>query len=71
MPRVSSKRQITIPARQCEELGIQPGDEVESFIADGKITLIKKTDGAAEGILQHIKAKNDMSDDESLQSSLR
>ncbi|MGI9275076.1 MAG: AbrB/MazE/SpoVT family DNA-binding domain-containing protein [Endozoicomonas sp.] len=70
MPKVSAKRQITIPVDQCEELGIHPGDEVESYVADGKITLIKKVTGAAEGILQHVKAKNDMSDDESLQSAL-
>ena len=71
MPRVSAKRQITIPANQCEELGIQPGDEIESFIADGRITLVKKHKGAAKGVLKHVKDKQNISDDDSLQSALQ
>lgn len=71
MPKLSAKRQITIPAGQCDELGIQPGDEIESFIVDGRITLIKKHKGAAKGALKHIKAKRDISDDDSLQSVLQ
>jgi len=30
MPRISSKGQVTIPARVREELGLKPGDEVET-----------------------------------------
>ena len=71
MPKLSAKRQITIPAGQCEELGIQPGDEIDSFIVDGRITLIKKHKGAAKGVLKHVKAKQDISDDDSLQSALQ
>ncbi len=71
MPKLSSKRQITIPAGQCDELGIQPGDEIDSFIADGHITLIKKTTGAARGALKHVKTKLDISDDDSLQSAVQ
>ena len=71
MPILSSKLQITLPASQCEELGIQPGDEVECFVADGKITIIKKIKGAAEGILSHVKPQVDISDEESLQSALQ
>ncbi|WP_422135386.1 AbrB/MazE/SpoVT family DNA-binding domain-containing protein [Endozoicomonas sp. ALD040] len=70
MPKLSAKRQITIPAGQCEELGIQPGDEIDSFIVDGRITLIKRHKGAAEGFLKHVKTKQDISDDDSLQSGL-
>ena len=71
MPILSSKRQITLPVSQCEELGIQPGDELECFVADGQITIIKKIKGAAEGILSHVKPQVDISDDESLQSALQ
>ena len=71
MPKLSSKRQITLPAGQCDELGIQPGDEIESFIADGQLTLIKKCKGAAKGALKHVKPKHDISDDDSLQSALQ
>jgi len=70
MPKVSSKRQITIPASQCKELGIQPGDEVESFVASGQITIVKKVKGSAKGLLKSVKGKSSISDEESLQSAL-
>jgi len=70
MPKVSSKRQITLPVEQCLQAGIEPGDEVQSFVADGHITLVKKTAGAARGILSHIRPDASMTDEDSLQSSL-
>ena len=70
MPKVSAKRQITIPIDQCQEMQIKPGDEVETFIHNGQITLVKKEQGAAKGILKDIHAKEQISDEESLQSSL-
>jgi bifunctional DNA-binding transcriptional regulator/antitoxin component of YhaV-PrlF toxin-antitoxin module len=42
MPKVSSKRQITLPIEQCQEPGIKSSDEFQSFVADGHITIIKK-----------------------------
>lgn len=66
MPKVSAKRQITLPVNQCEELDIQPGDEVESFIANGHITIVKKVRGAADGILKHVKGDHSMTDRDSL-----
>ncbi|MEW8329500.1 MAG: AbrB/MazE/SpoVT family DNA-binding domain-containing protein [Candidatus Thiodiazotropha sp.] len=71
MLKVSAKRQITLPISQCEALGIEPGDEVESFIADGLLTIIKKRKGAAKGLLKSIRAKRDVTDEESLQSALK
>lgn len=71
MPKVSSKRQITLPVVQCEALGIEPGDEVESYIADGQLTIIKKIKGAAKGILKQVKGNSSMTDEESLQSALK
>ena len=70
MPKVSSKRQITLPAAQCESLGIQPGDEVAIFIANGQLTNVKKKKGAAKGMLKHAKGDSTVSDEESLQSAL-
>lgn len=70
MPKVSSKRQITIPIDQCRSLGIEPGDEVESFVADGQLTLVKKSKGSAQGLLSHIQPHNSMTDEESLQSAM-
>ena len=71
MAKISSKRQITLPVDQCEELGIRPGDEVEVFAANGVMTIIKKRSGAAQGLLEHIPIDKRVSDTESLQSSLR
>ena len=54
MPKISSKRQITLPVDQCLELGIIPGDEYQSFVADGHITIVKKKSGAAPGDLKKL-----------------
>jgi hypothetical protein len=70
MPKISSKRQITLPIEQCLELGLQPGDEYQSFIANGHITIIKKKPEAAQGILKHVVANASITDEESLQSAL-
>jgi len=70
MPRVSAKRQITLPVSQCEALGIRPGDEIESFIADGQLTIVKKSMGAAKGLLKGIESKSSMSDEASRQSAM-
>ncbi len=70
MPKVSSKRQITIPVDQCQQANIEPGDEIETFIYGGHITIVKKERGAAKGILDQIKADKRISDEKSLESIL-
>lgn len=70
MPKVSAKRQITLPINQCHALGIKPGDIVESFVVDGQITLVKKVPGAAKGLLSNVQALNEMTDEESMQSAI-
>lgn len=70
MPKVSTKRQITIPINLCEEADIHPGDEIETFIFNGQITLVKKEKGAAKGMLSAIKRDKKMSDEQSLQSTM-
>ena len=70
MPRVSAKRQITLPIDQCREVGIGPGDEVSSYIADGRITIVRKTPGAARGFLRHVVGDPTVSDEESLEGAL-
>jgi len=64
------KRQITLPIEQCRKIGIQAGDEYESYVCDNRITIIKKTKGVAKGLLENIKIDNFITDAESLQSSL-
>ena len=70
MPIISSKRQITLPVSQCKELGIHPGDEYQSFVADGHITIVRKEPGAARGRLKGIKADDGITDEESRQDVL-
>lgn len=70
MPKVSSKRQITLPVDQCRQVGLEPGDEYESYVVDGHITIIKKSSGAAKAILRHVKGNDSISDEESLESAL-
>ena len=70
VPRVSSKRQITLPIDQCREVGIGPGDEIRSFVADGRITIVRKTAGAARGFLSHVAGDAAVSDDEFLEDAL-
>lgn len=70
MPRVSMKRQITLPIEQCRKIGIQAGDEYESYVYDNRITIIKKSKSVAKGLLKNIKTDKSMTDAESLQSSL-
>lgn len=70
MPRVSAKRQITLPIDQCREVGIGPGDEYRSFVADGRITIVRKTAGAAKGFLSYVAGDLAVSDEESLQDAV-
>lgn len=70
MPRVSAKRQITLPVEQCREVGIGPGDEYRSYVADGRITIVRMVPGAAKGALRHIVGDPAVSDEESLKDAI-
>ena len=66
MPKVSAKRQITLPVGVCNELDIQPGDEVEIFRYGNQFNIVKKVSGAAAGLLKGVKLNEDVSECESL-----
>ena len=70
MPRVSAKRQITLPVDQCREVGIGPGDPFRSFVADGRITIVPMVPGSAKGCLRHLKGDPSLSDEDSLRGAL-
>nr|MBV6629342.1 AbrB/MazE/SpoVT family DNA-binding domain-containing protein [Oceanococcus sp. HetDA_MAG_MS8] len=71
MPKVSAKRQITLPIEQCRVAGIEPGDEYQSFVDnDGHITIVKKVAGAAHGLLSGVKTDSAISDEASMQSGM-
>ena len=65
MPKVSAKRQITLPADQCRLVGIEPGDECQSFVAEGRITIVRQEPGSAWGCLAHLEGDPTVSDEES------
>lgn len=71
MPKVSAKRQITLPIEQCVVAHINAGDDIESFVdRQGVISIIKKHSGAAKGLLKGIKVNADISESKSLESAL-
>ena len=69
MPRVSAKRQITLPAAGCRKLGIKPGDEVKIFWCSNQFSIIKSEPGAASGILKGLKADKRYSEHDSVMSN--
>lgn len=70
MPKVSAKRQITLPADQCRLVGIEPGDEFLSFVADGRITIVRREPGSAWGCLAYLEVDPMISDEESRQEAI-
>jgi bifunctional DNA-binding transcriptional regulator/antitoxin component of YhaV-PrlF toxin-antitoxin module len=71
MPKVSAKRQITLPIEQCKLAGIEPGDEYDSYVDnEGHITIVKKLVSAAKGILKGIAINKSYNDEQSLESGL-
>lgn len=70
MPKVSAKRQITLPAHQCRQAAIEPGDEYRSFVANGHITIVSLKAGSAWGCLRHVNADETISEEQSRQDGL-
>jgi bifunctional DNA-binding transcriptional regulator/antitoxin component of YhaV-PrlF toxin-antitoxin module len=70
VPRVSSKRQITLPIDQCRALDIEPGDVVETFVYKDQITIVKKERGSAFGRLRHLRGA-DVSDEQSREDAIK
>lgn len=68
MPRVSAKRQITLPVSGCEELNISPGDDVEILRHGNQFNIIKREKGSAAGLLKDTKVNKSVSDEQSRQS---
>lgn len=72
MPKISSKRQITLPIDLCILAGINPGDEVSTFVdRQGIISIVKKNAGSAKGILKGIHTVKRLSDEASLTSAIQ
>ena len=70
MPKVSSKRQLTLPANQCRLAGIEPGDECRIFVDAGRLTIVRQRPGSAWGCLAHLRADDTISDRQSRQDAI-
>ena len=70
MPKVSAKRQLTLPASHCRLAGIEPGDACRSFVANGRITIVREQPGSAWGCLAHVRADETVSDEQSRQDAI-
>ena len=70
MPKVSAKRQITLPADQCRLAGIEPGDECLSFVDDGGVTIVRQQPGSAWGCLARLEGDRTFSDEASRQDAI-
>ena len=71
MPVLSPKRQVTLPKQLCDQLQVQPGDQLEFFEHDGRLTIIKKTKGSSAGILKHLRPDARYSEQASREDALR
>lgn len=71
MHKVSAKRQITLPKELCEKAGILPGNHVEIFEYDGKLTVVKQVQDISSGCLKHLKADTKVSDEESMLDAIQ
>ncbi len=65
MATLSSKRQITLPKELCDQAGIYPGARFRVFCHNGHITLVKQTDNASIGVLRHLQASLEVTDEAS------
>ena len=70
MPKLSAKRQLTLPAHQCRLDGIEPGDECRTFVANGRITIFRQQPGSAWGCLAHLRPDETVSDEQSCQDAI-
>jgi len=70
MAILSSKRQITLPKELCDQANIRPGEQFRLFSHNGHITLIRQQHDASVGVLQHLKARADVSESASRDHAL-
>lgn len=70
MPKLSANRRITLSASQCREVGLEPGDDYQTFVADGCIIIVGQRPGSAWGCLSHIEGDNTVSEQQSRQDAI-
>jgi AbrB family looped-hinge helix DNA binding protein len=60
--KLTSKRQVTIPANVCQALDLSPGDYVEIFERDGIGHIVRMSDQSLAGSLAHLKTDATLED---------
>ena len=70
MPRLSQKRQVTLPKDLCDRLDVKPGDDLDMLEHGGRITIIKKACGRTAGMLKHRSTNPAVSEAESRDSAI-
>ncbi len=70
MPKLSANRRITLSASQCREVGLEPGDDYQSLVADGCIIIVGQRPGSAWGCLSHIEGDSTVSEQQSRQDAI-
>ncbi len=60
MHKLTSKRQVTIPASVCDALNLKPGDYVEIFERDGVAHIVRMSNASLAGSLAHLNKKKDV-----------
>ena len=54
MHKLTRKRQVTVPKKVCDALGLAPGDYVEIFERDGVAHLVKRDDQSLAGTFAYL-----------------
>lgn len=70
MPRLSSKRQITIPKELCERADFHEGDSFRIVEHNGHITLIHQRENASAGLLKGFTMTPGVTEGESRDSAI-
>ncbi len=71
MHKLTSKRQVTVPQKVCDALGLAPGDYVEFFERDGVGHLVKMQNGNLAGAFSGFKKKISTLESEEIKSALK
>jgi AbrB family looped-hinge helix DNA binding protein len=60
--RLTEKGQVTIPVAVREELGLQPGDEVEFVVEDGAAKIVRAASSGQRGrrIVARLRGRGDV-----------
>jgi AbrB family looped-hinge helix DNA binding protein len=71
MPKLTGKRQVTVPQSVCEAMGLKPGDYVEIFEHNGVAHIVKMNNKSLAGQFAHLAKGNKIPSPGSLKKALK